>query len=98
MSEKELPKKYLKVVQAYPDWQSAADSADVDELKKLIVQAESNIYVIEQEKANDVKLVQIKEDAKLLNSSYAESSKVQISKLKYAVHLLEGKGVQMDHR
>jgi len=93
-----FPKKWAKVIESLPEFKDAADAASVEELKKIVVTSESNIYVIEKEKLADVKLNAAKELTKELSAGYREAAKVQNAKVKYALFLLENKGTDLDHR
>jgi hypothetical protein len=88
-----FPDKWLKKI---PDWKEVADAMDENQLKKAIVDCEGNIYVIEKEKSADVKLKAAKEIVKDHSAPYNEAKAVQTAKIKYALYLLENKGVNLD--
>jgi hypothetical protein len=88
-------KKWEKVLKEIPEFKDTADAASTEELKKIIVQSESNIYEIEKAKEVDEKLNAAKALVKDYSQSYNDSAKVQTCKVKYALFLLEGKGVDM---
>lgn len=98
MSDKEFPNKYLKILKSFPDFKDAADGASVEELKEMVLKAEKNIYVIEQEKAADMKLAGLKEQLKDINGAFSDAKKCQTAKLQYALYMLESKGQDMDSR
>jgi hypothetical protein len=75
-----------------------ADAMDADQLKSLIVMSESNIYEIEKERENDVKLNAAKELVKEISGPYNDAVKTQTAKVKYALFLLEGKGIDLSNR
>lgn len=93
-----FPEKYAKVIDKLPEFKDTADAASVEDLKKIIVTCEGNIYTIEQEKANDTKLNGAKELVKEYSEPYRDANKVQTAKIKYALFLLEGKGADLDNR
>ncbi len=88
-----FPEKWLKKI---THWVGMADAMDEVELKKVIVECEGNIYTIDKEKAADVKLKAAKEVVKENSGPYAEATGVQTAKIKYALFLLENKGVDLD--
>ncbi len=45
-----FPEKWAKVIKELPEFKDVADSASADDLKKIIVLSEGNIYTIEKEK------------------------------------------------
>lgn len=93
-----FPEKWYKVIAAMPEFKDMAEAASEEDLKKIIVTCEGNIYTIEQEKAADVKLNGAKELAKEYSEPYREADKVQKAKIKYALFLLEGKGVDLNNK
>lgn len=103
MSDKEvtstgLPKKWDNVIKKMPEFKDTADAASVDELKKIIVMCEGNLFTIEEEKEADAKLTAAKEMTKDLSEPYRDASKVQQAKIQYACLLLKGKGVDLDNK
>lgn len=93
-----FPEKYAKVLKSLPEFKDTADAASADDLKKIIVTCEGNIYTIEKERDEDVKLNGAKELVKEYGATYREGAKVQMTKIKYALFLLEGKGVDLDNK
>lgn len=93
-----FPEKWYKVISKLPEFKDTADSASEEDLKKIIVTCEGNIYTIDQEKADDVKLNGAKELVKDYSEPYKDALKVQTAKIKYALFLLEGKGVELDNK
>jgi tricorn protease-like protein len=93
-----FPEKWTKVLQKMPEFKEIADAASADDLKKIVVQCEGNIYTIDKEKDADTKLNGAKELVKEFSEPYRDAVKVQIVKLKYAMFLLEGKGISIDNR
>lgn len=93
-----FPEKWAKVLKDLPEFKEIADAASTDDLKKIIVTCEGNIYTIEREKDDDAKLNAAKEVMKDLSAPYRDASKVQTAKIKYALFLLEGKGVDLDNK
>lgn len=93
--QNDFPAKWSKVLKDLPEFKDIADGAGADELKKMIVMAEGNIYNIEKEKENDSKLNAAKELTKEHNAPYRDAIKTQTAKSKYCLFLLEGKGTEL---
>lgn len=93
-----FPEKYAKVLKELPEFKDIADAASSDDLKKIIVQCEGNIYTIEKEKEDDAKLNSARELVKEYAAPYRDAIKVQTAKVKYALFLLEGKGEDLDNK
>jgi len=93
-----FPEKWAKVLKELPEFKETADAASTDELKKIIVTCEGNIYTVDKEQEADVKLTAAKELAKDLSEPYRDAKKVQMAKIQYALFLLEGKGVDLDNK
>ncbi len=91
-----FPKKYAKILKSMPEFQETADAASAEDLKKIIVEAEGNVYTIEKNKEADPKLNAAKEIAKDISGSYGDARKAQMTKINYALFLLEGKGENLD--
>jgi len=92
-----FPKKYAKTLKEIPEFQGTADSSDTDELKKIIIESEGNIFTIEKEKEEDIKLNAAKDLVKDLSQSYRDAMKIQTVKVKYALFLLESRGVNLNN-
>lgn len=92
-----FPEKWYKIIVGMPEFKDTADAAGEDELKKIIVTAEGNIFTVEKEKAADIKLTGAKELVKEYSSLYSEGLKCQMAKIKYALFLLDCKGVDLDN-
>ena len=90
--------KWAKVIKDMPEFKDTADAASVEDLKKIIVLSEGNIYSVEQEKANDIKLNGAKELTKEISAPYRYAIRHQTAKIKYALFLLEGKGESLDNQ
>ena len=93
-----FPEKWAKVLKELPEFKDTADAASPEDLKKIIVTCEGNIYTIEKERDEDVKLNSAKELVKDFSAVYRDGAKVQMAKIKYALFLLEGKGVDLDNK
>lgn len=93
-----FPEKFAKVIEKIPEFKDIADASSVDDLKKIIITCEGNIYTIDAEKAADAKLQGAKEFVKEYSEPYRDALKVQTAKIKYALFLLEGKGVDLDNK
>ena len=94
----DFPAKWAKVIKDLPEFKDTADSASPEDLRKIIVESEGNIYTIEKEKSEDVKLNSAKELVKEYSASYRDAIKAQTAKVKYALFLLESKGVDLDNQ
>ncbi len=94
-----LPKKWDDfITKKMPDFKETADAAGVDELKKIIVESEGNLFTIGKEEEADIKLQSAKEMVKTLSEPHREAKKYQQAKIQYALILLEGKGVELDNK
>ena len=93
-----FPEKYAKVLKDLPEFKEIADAASTEDLKKIIVESEGNIYTIDKEKDDDTKLNAAKELVKDYSAPYRDAIKVQTTKVKYALFLLEGKGIDLDNK
>jgi hypothetical protein len=92
-----LAKKWDNIIKSLPEFKDAADAASVEELKKIIVTSEGNIFTIEKEMEADSKLAGAKEIMKDLSEPYRDAKKTQQAKIQYALLLLEGKGVDLNN-
>lgn len=90
-----FPEKWNKVLKDLPEFKDTADAATADDLKKIIVTCEGNIFNIENSKDDDVKLTGAKELVKEMSAPYKDALKVQMAKIKYALFCLEGKGTEL---
>jgi hypothetical protein len=93
-----FPEKWAKVLKDLPEFKDIADAASADDLKKIIVTCEGNIYTVEKEKNDDTKLNGAKELVKEYSAPYRDAIKAQTAKIKYALFLLEGKGEDLDNK
>lgn len=94
----EFPEKWNKVLKSLPEFKETADAASTDELKKIIVECEGNIYTIEKEVESNDKINGMKEMLKELLEPFRDGKKVQMTKIQYALFLLESKGVELDNK
>ena len=90
-----FPEKWNKILKELPEFKDTADAASVEDLKKMIVTCEGNIYTVEKEKENDTKLNGAKDLVKEYAAPYRDAVKVQTAKIKYALFLLESKGTEL---
>lgn len=97
-SSTSFPEKWAKILKDLPEFKDTADAASADDLKKIIISCEGNIYTIDKEKETDDKLNGAKELVKEYAAPYRDALKVQMAKIKYALFLLEGKGVDLDNK
>lgn len=93
-----LAKKWDDIIKKMPEFKDTADAAGVDELKKIIVECEGNLYTIEKEMEADTKLAGAKEAVKEYAAPHRDAKKAQQAKIQYALFLLEGKGVDLDNK
>jgi len=93
-----FPDKWMKVIQKLPEFKDIADAADTDELKKIVVRCEGNLYTIEKEMAEDIKLCAARELVKQHSEPYNDAKKVQTAKIKYAMFRLEERGVDLNDK
>jgi hypothetical protein len=93
-----LPKKWDDLIKKMPEFKDTADAASVDELKKIIVECEGNIYTVNREEDADDKLTAAREMSKELAAPYRDAKKVQQAKIQYALLCLESKGVDLDNK
>lgn len=91
-----FPEKWAKVLKDLPEFKETADASSSEDLKKIILSCEGNIYTIDKEKVMDHKLNGAKELVKEYSAPYRDALKVQTAKIKYALFLLEGKGEDLD--
>jgi hypothetical protein len=87
-----------KILKDLPEFKDTADAASVEELNSIIITSEGNIFTVEKEKEDDVKLTGAKELVKEMSAPYKDALKVQMAKIKYALFLLQGKGVDLDNK
>jgi hypothetical protein len=96
MSDQEMPetfpKKWLKILEGMSDFKESADAAGVEDLKKIILTSEGNMFTINKAKDEDEKLNAAKEIIKDLSAPYKESLACQNCKIQYALFLLQGMG------
>jgi len=93
-----FPDKWMKVIQKLPEFKDIADAASTDELKKIVVRCEGNLYTIDKEIAEDIKLNAAKELVKQYSEPYNDAKKVQTAKIKYAMFRLEERGVDLNDK
>ncbi len=93
-----FPEKWSKILKDLPEFKETAEAASEEDLKKIIVSCEGNIYTVDKEQEADVKLNAAKEMAKEYSAPYRDAKKVQMAKIQYALFLLEGKGVELDNK
>jgi tetrahydromethanopterin S-methyltransferase subunit A len=93
MADKSFPERYRKKMP--PEFIDGVNSMDTDEIKQKILEAESHIYEIENEKEFNIKLQQAKEDLKLMTQPIAESKGIETAKIKYCLYVLETRGISL---
>lgn len=90
-----FPEKLKKLLGGFTDEADAMSEAD---LRKIIVSSEGSISKAEKDKAEDVKLKAAKEKVKDFSLPYTETIKYQTAKIKYAVWLLENRGIDLGNK
>lgn len=93
-----LPKKWDDLIKKMPEFKDTADAADVEGLKKIIVECEGNIYTVSKEEDDDTKLSAAREMVKEMSAPYRDAKKHQQAKIQYALLCLESKGVDLDNK
>jgi hypothetical protein len=93
-----LPKKWDDLIKKMPEFKDTADSADVDGLKKIIVECEGNLYTVVKEEDADAKLTAARDMVKDLSEPYRDAKKHQQAKIQYSLLCLESKGVDLDNK
>lgn len=92
----DFPDKFYKKL---PD--GFADNAKAmkdDDLKKVIIEAEGNIYTIDKEKDSCDKLNAAKDLVKEISEPWRDAKACQTAKIKYALWLLESRGMDLDNQ
>jgi hypothetical protein len=85
-----FPAKYANLIK---DFMPEADGMTPDGLKKAIIDAENAIAEAERTRDSDQKLKDAREQVKDLSLGYKEIIKRQTARIRYALMVLEGKGV-----
>lgn len=94
----EFPEKWNKLLS--DNWKTSAEGYSNDELKKTIVDCERAISEFEKDMDDDEKITALKntlsdmkEELKEASATYTEPLKECQAQIKYAVHLLQQRGV-----
>lgn len=95
MSDNGFPNKYMKKIADLPDFVDGINSMDVEEIKKKILEAEQNIYEVENAKENDKELVSAREKVKQFSGPYRDTKSIETAKLKYCLYILETRGISL---
>lgn len=88
-----FPEKWAKKLPT--GFQDEASTMSEEDLKKVIVESERNLYTIDKEKSADVKLTAARDLVKDLGAGYREAAGAQNAKIKFVMFLLEGRGVDL---
>ena len=95
-----FPQKWAKLLSS--EWMSGAESKATDELKKNIVQWEQAISATERDMDGDPvlngikdKMTELKEELKEKSAVYKDTVAISVAQIKFAVHLLDTRGVQV---
>lgn len=92
-----MSKDISKIVKKLPEgFTSIADSAQDDDLKKMICQCEANIYTIDQAKEADEGLAKAREEVKNISAPYRDAKAVQKAKIIYMLYSLEERGRDLE--
>lgn len=75
----------------------SVDGMSEEEIKRVIVESEGNIYTLENEKEKDSKLNAAKEVMKELGGGYRDAKATQTAKIKYCLFVLENRGTDLDN-
>ncbi len=96
MADKQFPNKYLtKLNNLAEGFVETAQAADTEELKKIILTSERNIYEIEYERDNNASIIKMKEELKEATAPFNEARGVETAKVKFALWTLENRGIQI---
>lgn len=90
-----FPEKWLKKIS---HWIDTANAMSEEDLKKSIVECEGNIYTIEKEKEASVEIKAAKDVLKEVGGPFRDAKTVQTAKIKYALYLLENRGMNLDNQ
>lgn len=93
-----LAKKWDDIIKKMPEFKDAADAASEEDLKKIIVECEGNLYTVDKEIEANTQLAAAKEVVKEMVEPYKDAKKAQQAKIQYALFLLEGKGVDLNNK
>lgn len=86
----DFPDRYAKHVPEH--WVPSAESMSKEDMEKAIVECEMALDASEKEAADDLKILQLKEDLKMYQEGYREVKKVQTSKIKFLLYLMNSRG------
>lgn len=92
-----FPEKWNKVLKDLPDFKESVDGMTPEDIKKIIIQSEGNLYTIDKEKDGDVKLNAARELVKEHSAPYRDAKKVQTAKIKYCLYVLENRGEDLNN-
>lgn len=92
-----FPEKWNKVLKDLPDFKESVDSMSPEDIKKIIIQSEGNLYTIDKEKDGDIKLNAARELVKEHSAPYRDAKKVQTAKIKYCLYVLENRGEDLNN-
>lgn len=90
---KQFPKKYYKKLS--PEFTDAAESLSKEEIERKILEAEENIYQIDDAVDADEELNKAKEALKEMTSSYRESKAGETAKIKFLLFVIENRGQEV---
>lgn len=93
MGENIFPDKYLKKIN--DEFVTNINAMDTEDVKKKILEAESNVYDIEKAKEEDTELYATRDKVKELSKPYRERKTEETAKIKYCLFILEGRGVNL---
>ena len=96
MANKTFPQKYKKKLNEFAQgYEESAEAATTDDIKKLILTAEQNIFEIEHEMDNNASLLKLKEDLKKDMAPFSEAKATEMAKIKFCLWVLDERGVKI---
>lgn len=96
MDEIKFPKKYKTKLDTFaPEYMETVDGANTEEIKKMILSSERNIYDIEHEKENNAELLKLKEELKNITAPFSEAKQTETAKIKYCFYTLGQRNIKI---
>lgn len=92
MSDVNLPDKWAKLIKKMPEWASAAESKNTEELEREVLKQQGVITDMEFEMANDAKLIAVTEELKILRKDYRDTIAEAQARSAYCLYLLRSRG------
>lgn len=96
MEDIKFPKKFQKKLETFaPEYMETVDGANTDDIKKMILSAENNIYQIDHEKENNEELLKMKEALKEITEPFTEAKTTEAAKIKYCLFTLGQRNIKL---